>query len=227
MKKLILAIVAVFIFSGMASVVSAQDKQQKKQEKQIVKDLKSKPIKEARKEAKRLKKEGWYVLPGSPSLDMTLEKAWIKQLEQNDDGTQKYIYADGNSVAGSQSAAQMAAVNAAVLQLATQISSRVASLINTNIANDQSSTIEANTVNETVMSAKTIVAEKLGRIDPMFKIVRDHETYKELKKGMVEMQVRLFYDKEQAELKAKEAIKDELRKKTNATEEELKKLMGM
>ncbi len=228
MKKTLFIIAALFLTLSIANL-NAQNR--KREVRKIKKELKKRAIREARKEAKQLSKEGWDVQPGSMPLPKLLERSWIKQLEENDEGGLRYIYADGNGVAQTVSAAEMQAMNLAQLQLASQISTRVASLVNTNIANMQNSTLDANTVTEVVQSAKNIVAAKLGRVDPVFKIIRKagqgRKRRNKLAKGNVEMQVRIFYDKSQAEMKAKEAIKEEFRKKTKATEEELKKLMGM
>lgn len=196
-------------------------------DKEVRKDIKSKAIKEARKEAKRLKKEGWQVEPGSLPLEKLIEKAWIKQVVENEDGSPKYMWSDGNGVGQTKTAASMQALEMAKLALAGQVQTRMASLITANIGNIQNSTVDATTVNEVIQSAKNIIAMNLGQVDPNFKIFRTHETYKPIEKGNVEMQVRIFYDKAQAEIQAKETIKEELKKKTNANEEELKKLMGM
>jgi len=48
-------------------------------EKELKSDIKQKAIKEARREAKRMGKDGWYVAPGSLPLDKLIENAWMKQ----------------------------------------------------------------------------------------------------------------------------------------------------
>ncbi len=79
---------------------------------QYRKVIKEKAVRQARKEAKRLEKdEGWRVFPGDMPLDKSLEKAWTMQYEEKpaDDGTMSpaYIWATGNGVAKTKSAAKM------------------------------------------------------------------------------------------------------------------------
>ena len=69
MNKLILTGALVLI--GLFSIAQKTDKE-------IKKDLSSKSIKLARKEAKKLKKQGWDVVPGSLPLDKLLEKSFMK-----------------------------------------------------------------------------------------------------------------------------------------------------
>ncbi len=54
----------------------------------------------ARKEAKKKTKEGYFVAPGALPMDKQLEKAFVKQNMEDDQGYPKYIVASGNSVAG-------------------------------------------------------------------------------------------------------------------------------
>ncbi len=198
-----------------------------KTQKELKKDIKEKASKNARKEEKKLKKEGWDVAPGSIPLAKVLDKAWEMTYQVNETGQPKYMSADGNGVAQSKSGAETQAMELAKLQLAGQLQQNIAALTTANIGNSQTSNVDAATVTEVIQSAKNIISAKLGRIDPVFKIYRSYETYKKLTKGTVEVQVRIFYDKDQAELQAKEVIKEQLKKKTQANEEELKKLMGM
>jgi len=138
-----------------------------------------------------------------------------------------YMYADGNGVAQSIAVAEMQAMELAKQQLAGQLQQNIAALTTANLSNNQLSNVDATSVTEVIQSSKNIISMKLGKIDPILKIYRSKETYKKLEKGMVEVQVRIFYDKNQAEAQTKEVIKDELKKKTQANEEELKKLMGL
>ncbi len=218
MKKSVLVLAVAFVLSLSCSTQKGVD----------VKSLvKEKPSSQARKEEKKLMKAGWDVAPGSLPLAKVLDKAWEMAYQTNESGQPKYMSADGNGVAQSKSAAEMQAMELAKLQLAGQLQQNIAALTTANIGNSQTSNVDAATVTEVIQSAKNIIATKLGRIDPVFKIYRSHETYPALNKGIVEVQCRIFYDKDQAETQAKQVVKEELKKKTQANEEELKKLMGM
>ncbi len=94
-------------------------------------------MKMARKDAKKKKKEGYFVAPDSLPIDKQIEKAFIKQNMEDDNGYPKYIVASGNSVAGAQTAAKIQATETAKLTFAGTISTNVAALIENNIANDQ------------------------------------------------------------------------------------------
>lgn len=205
-----------FVFTVTMGTVQAQ-----KTDKQLKKELNAKVGKQVRKEAKRMKKDGWQVNPGTPPLEKLLEKAQMRTLEEDEKGNPKYIMADGNGIGGNKTAAEMAAVETGKLLLAGQLETRVSALISANIANTELSDQEAESINEVVASSKNIIAKNLGFINPVFKVFR------RLENGNVEVQVRLSYNSEEAEAVAKKAIKAELKDKLKTNEEDLKKLMGM
>jgi hypothetical protein len=190
-------------------------------DKELRKELSDRAIKEARKEAKNLGKDGWYVPPGSLPLDKILEKAWTKQLTEDDEGQTKYITSDGNAVAETKSAAEMQAIELGKLQLAGLIETNVSSLVTANIGNAQLSTEDAASVTEVVQSAKNIIATQLGYVDPFYKL------YKDIGKDKVEVQVRLFYDTKQSLEIAKKVVRTELKDKLQLNQQQLEKLMGM
>ncbi|MCU0455225.1 MAG: hypothetical protein MUE74_02895 [Bacteroidales bacterium] len=175
--------------------------------------------KEAAKEAKKLQKDGWNVAPGSVPLDRIVENAWMKQVMEDDNGNPKYLYADGNAVAETKSAAQMQAIEVAKLMLAADLQSNISSLVSANIGNAQLSTQEAASVTEVVLSSKNQIAVKLGYTDPTFKLFRN------IGKDRVEVQVRLFYEIKQSMDIAKGVIRNELQTKLKLNEEKLEKLL--
>lgn len=212
-------IFTVFGMIVLCSVLFAQT--DNKTDRQLTKEIKDKAIKQARKEAKHLQKEGWTVNPGSPPMDKTLENAWKKQYVTDDEGHPLYITADGNAVAETKTAAETQAIEMAKLQLAGLIQTDINSLISSNIANAQLNAKDASSVTEIVQSAKNLIAMELGYVDPFFKVYRD------LKGNKVEVQARLFYDRSQSMEIAKKAIRKELKDKVKINEETLNKLMGL
>ncbi len=182
--------------------------------------LSEKASKEAAKEAKKMQKDGWTVAPGSVPLERIIENAWMKQVMVDENGNPVYLYADGNAVAETKSAAQMHAIEVAKLELANMLQSNMSSLISANIGNAQLSTQEAASVTEVVLSSKNQIAVKLGYIDPTFKLFRD------IGKNNVEVQVRLFYDIKQSMEIAKGVIRNELQTKLKLNEEKLDKLIA-
>jgi hypothetical protein len=212
MKKLILIILSCLI-TGIA--VPQQTT------KELRKDLKDRAIREARKEARKMKKEGWAVTPGSIPLDKVLENTWMKQVMVDENGKVKYISSDGNAVAETKSAAELQAIELGKLQLAGLIQTNMSSLISSNVGNAQLTTQEAASVTEVVQSAKNIIAMELGYVDPSFKILRN------IGKDKVEVQVRLFYDTKQSLEIAKKVVRQELKDKLKLNEGKLEKLMGI
>ena len=90
----------------------------KKEKKGLIKTIKENPVREARKEARKLKKDDYLVFPGSIPMEKQLERIWMKQYQENPDGSAKYLIADGNGVGKTQTAAELQAMEAAKLQLA-------------------------------------------------------------------------------------------------------------
>ncbi len=250
MKKLLIILSAMFLIANFATVeVEAQ--QTKKQlrktrkamlakRKQYRKLIKDKAVKKARKEAKRLEKqEGWRVFPGDMPLEKALEKAWMYQYEEKpaDDGTMgpAYIWATGNGVAKTKSAAKMQAVELAKVELAGQLKTHVAALTTSNIANAQLSGVDAETEQSIVQTAKNITSATLTQVKPIIVLYRTKIPRKELRKnnkqqltpGTVEVQVKMFYDLYQVDFQTRDAIKQELKDKLKGNEAELKKLMDL
>ncbi len=215
MKKAFFIILIAGIIIPTASMFAQQTN------RELKKEIKDKAIKEARKEAKRMKREGWYVPPGSLPLDKIIENAWMKQYAEDENGNPMYITADGNAVAESKTAGEMQAIEMGKLQLAGLIETNVSSLISGNIGNAQLSTEDAASVTEIVQSSKNIIATQLGYVNPFFKL------HKNIGKDKVEVQVRLFYDVKQSLEIAKKVAREELKDKLKMNEEQLEKLMGM
>jgi hypothetical protein len=211
MKKIILIFISCFIASYASSQQATQG---------LNSTLAEKASKEASKEAKKMQKDGWTVAPGSVPLDRIIENAWMKQLMVDDNGNPRYIYADGNAVAETKSAAEMQAMELGKLQLAGMIQSSLNSLISANVGNAQLSTQDAATVTEVVLSAKNQIAVELGYVDPTFKLFRN------IGRDKIEVQVRLFYDTKQSIQVAKKVIIKELQTKTKLNQEQLEKLMA-
>jgi len=213
MKKVTLLLSMVFVAS--ATLMQAQQT-----EKELKQEIKDKAIKEARKEAKSMKKDGWSVSQGSLPLEKILENAWMKQYMEDEKGNPMYITADGNGVAQTKSVAEMQAIELAKLQLAGLIQSNITSIVEANIGNAQLAPDDAASVTEVVQASKNIIATELGYVNPFFKIFR------EVNKNM-ECQVRLFYDVTQSLEIAKKVVKKELKEKLEMHQETIDKIIGI
>lgn len=183
-------------------------------EKKIKKDIKSKAIKQARKEAKKLKKDGFKVAPGQLPMDKQIENTWIKRYEVDDKGNKKWFVADARSVGETHSAAKLQAYEVAKVNLAGQIGTEVAGLIETNIANAQLNAEDAASVTETVATFKSIVGSKMGRTTTLF------EADKTIGKN-TEVFVTMSYSYADAINMAKEIIKKEMKDKMKLQSEQL------
>jgi hypothetical protein len=205
-----------FIVLFSTSIVFAQQT-----DKELTKELNEKAVKLARKEAKQLEKDGWYVSPGSLPLEKQLDNSYKKQYMTDENGDPRYITADGNGVGQTKTAAELQAIEMAKLQLAGSIQTRVSSLVSANIGNSQLNTEDAASVTEIVQSAKNIIATELGYINPFVKM------YREGKNKTVEVQVKVFYDVKQSMVVAKKVVQKEIKDKLEVNEEQLNSLMGL
>lgn len=189
-----------------------------KPDKQAKKEMKRKAYKDARKEAKRFKRKGWYVAPGALPMDKQLEKSWELQYKLDENGYPLYIVATGNSVAETQSAAKLQATELAKLELAGLVQTNVAALIENSIANNQLNNEEAASVTKTVAASKNIIAQEIGRVIFLFEIMRKIDKN-------VEVSVRVGYNNALAQEVAKKAIRKKLEEETDILHEKLEKLM--
>ncbi|RMG24271.1 MAG: hypothetical protein D6730_12975 [Bacteroidetes bacterium] len=199
---------------GLASCAVAQ-KKFTKGERGALKELKAKTIKDARKEARKMKKQGFKPFPGGLPLEMQLQDSWIKQLEVNEEGHEKYLYADGNGVGKTQTAAEFQAMEVAKLQLAGQISNEVIQIIEGKIANEQIDRETGNSLTKIVSGSKNYVVESLPYVKPRLKVIR------EVGKRDVEVQVKLFYSYEESLAAAEASMERRAREELESEADEL------
>lgn len=173
-------------------------KQVEKHEKFLNKQIKEKAIKQARKEAKRLEKQGYKVPVGQIPLAKQLENSWQAQYEIDGDGYPYYFTATASTIGSNYTATQMQAVNTAKLDIAGQIQTQVNQFIEAKIANNEISSEDAVSINSFVSASKSVISNSLGRV---LKLV---EIYRVLDNGNNEVMVTLGYN---TDLAMKEAIK--------------------
>ena len=211
MTKFITILMAiVFAFSGTCVTVNAQQISE-----QAKKAAKAKVTKEAKKEAKRLKKEGWNVTPGGIPIERQLDRAFGLQYEITDDNLPKYIIGTGMSVAEAYDAAKMQATEIAKQDLAAKTQSELTSEIKSTVANNQLSPDEAASVVEVINASRSLITQSIGRVITITEVYR----YKENKN--VEVLIRVAYDSENIKKAAKQAIRNDLRKRGNEMHKKL------
>lgn len=187
----------------------------KKEKKGLIKTIKENPVREARKEARKLKKDDYLVFPGSIPMEKQLERIWMKQYQENPDGSQKYLIADGNGVGKTQTAAELQAMEAAKLQLAGQISNEVNQIIEAKIANDQLDRETGNSLTKFVSGSKNYIVQNLMYVKPGFKI------YRNVGRKDMEVSVKMFYNAQEAMVAAEKALEAKIRKELENEADEL------
>jgi len=213
MKTSVFTLLTVIVLSFAFQTTRAQ-----MSNREMRKTLRMRPPGVVRKEARQLEKQNYHTAIGAPTIRRQLVKAWLKEVEPDENGYPKFIVATGNSTGETQIAAKMQATEAAKLDLAGQITSTVAALIENNIANSQLNTDDAASVTKTVAASKNIIAQEMGRTIPLVELYRNIGKNKEAN-------VRIAYNSEMAAELAKRVIRKNLEKETEILQEKLEKLM--
>ncbi len=190
-------------------------------EKEAKKEIQRRAIKEARKEAKRFKRAGYDVTPGSLPMEKQLEYTWIRLYQRDAQGQAVYLSADGNAVAETRTAAEMQAIEAAKLNLAGQLETFIRAIIEANIANAQLNAQEASSVTEFLTAAKNVIVTSIGQVEPAFKI------YRNLPNKNVEVNVKLLVNREQVLQQAKKQVREELRQRLQGLQDKVDKLLPL
>lgn len=224
MKKLMM--VAMSLIMACTAVLAApSDAKQIRKERQEIKklakqELTSRVDKVTRKEAKRLKEEGWVVSPGALPLEKQLERAYTMEYEYDENLYPKYIMANAQSIGENYDAAKTAATSLAITNLAGQIQTEVTALIENTVANQQLSADDAASISETVMASKNLISQSIGRIIVVV------ECYRILNNKNREVMVRIAYNGDMAKEAAKKAIRQELEQKGQNLHEQLDTVLG-
>lgn len=223
MRKAVLFI-ALCLLAGTTESHAQLTKEQRKERKEITKSSKSqlneKATKAARKEANTLKKAGWQNAPGALPIEKQLDKSYLMQYEYDEEMYPKYIMAEAMSIGGNYDAAKMQAVELAKQNLAGQIQTEVTALIENTVANAQLQGEEAESITRSVMAAKNLISQSLGRTIPVV------EVYRTLQNKNKEVLVRIAYSGDAAKKVAKEAIRKDLEQRGDNLHNKLDELLG-
>lgn len=215
---------AVCLLSGTTASYAQLTKEQQKERKEMTKaskvQLNEKASKAARNEAKKMKKEGWQTTPGALPVEKQLDKSYMMQYEYDEDMYPKYIMGEGMSVGGNYDAAKMQALELAKQNLAGQIQTEVTALVENTVANEQLSGEEAESVTRSVMAAKNLISQSLGRTIPVV------EVYRTLSNKNKEVLVRIAYSGNAAKKIAKDAVRKDLEQRGDNLHNKLDELLG-
>ena len=224
--KLIVSIFTAMMMMFVAVDASAQvatNKQRRqvaKHEQVLNKQMKKKAIKSARKEAKRLTKEGYTTFIGQLPLDKQLENSWQAAYEIDAYGNPYYIMSTQKAVASNFTAAQLQAMNAAKTDIAGQLETMINQVIETKVSSNEMGRNEANSLSTFVATSKNIVSNTLGRVIKLVEIYREPKRTKN-----VEVQVTVAYNAEIATREALKALKQSLTMEDVELMKELDKLI--
>lgn len=213
------------MLAGTFSTASAQiTKEQKKERQEIYKSSKSelgkKVTKTARKEAKRLKKEGWQTVPGALPLEKQLDKSYLMQMEYDVDMYPKYLMGEAMSIGENYDAAKMQALELAKQNLAGQIQTEVTALVENTVANKQLAAEEAASVTQSILAGKNLISQSIGRTITVMELYRTKQNKNK------EVLVRIAYNGDMAKAAAKKAIREDLEKKGEDLHKKLDELLG-
>lgn len=223
MKKLLLVAVAAFLASTTTFAQEKSPKEIYKERKEILKysakQLDVKASKDARKEAKRLSKEGWKAMPGALPLEKQLDRSYKMQNEFTDDLYPKFILGSASSTGSNYDAAKIEASNLAIQDLASRIQQETTSLIESNVSNAQLGEGEATSVTKTVMANKALISQSIGRTLTVV------EAYRDLPGGQKEVMVRLAYSGDLAKKQVRDMLTKELVKEGKELSKELDNML--
>ena len=214
----------VCLMAGTTASYAQLTKEQLKERKETVKaskaQLNESASKAARKEAKKMEKAGWQTAPGALPIEKQLDKAYLMQYEYDADMYPKYIMGEAMSIGGNYDAAKMQALELAKQNLAGQIQTEVTALIENTVANEQLSGEDAESITRSVLAAKNLISQSLGRTIPVV------EVYRTLDNKNKEVLVRIAYSGDAAKKIAKEAVRKDLEQRGNNLHNKLDELLG-
>jgi len=182
--------------------------------------LNAKASKDARKEAKSLRKQGWTVAPGALPMEKQLDRSYLMQYEYDQNLFPKYIMAEAMSTGGNYDAAKRQALELAIENLAGQIEREITALIENSVANQQMDRGQAVSVTRTVTESKNLIATNIGRVIPIV------EMYRPTKNNGREVLVRLAYNSDMAMEAAKKAVQQDLEKRGEKLSAEVDKIFN-
>ena len=174
----------------------------------------------AKKEAKQLKKDGWKVAPGLPSIEMQLAESFKMEQQKDDNGYDKFIQGEAMTLGQIYDAALFQADNLAKLNLAGKVETRVIQIIDNKLANKEITKDEAASLATSISASKNLVSQRLGQVISPVKMYRD------LPNGNVEVRVIVYYSKMLADKAAKAAMREELEKEASELSDRLDDILG-
>lgn len=206
MKKTILSALALVF---LASLAFAQVER---------KDLKV--VRDVRKEAKKYSKDGWMVPPGMLPMEKALDKSYSMQLETDEQGNPKWIFASGDATAETQSAAKQQAIEFAKLELGGQLENEIRGIVENSIGNQQLSEEEAASVTKSITGSKNIISASLKNVQPVFQIYKTEGK-------LAKFKCFLFFNRQQTLDDAKKQVRKKLETEIDGIHDKLDAMLDL
>ena len=222
MKKMFVCTFAILCLSANITAQTTKDVRKERQEmrKASKSELNEKASKDARKEANKLTNEGWVTVPGALPLEKQLDKSYMMQTEYDEDMYPKYLMGEAMSIGENYDAAKMQALELAKQNLAGLIQTEVTALVENSVANKQLGAEEAASLTQSIMGAKNLISQSIGRTIIVM------ECYRVKSNKNKEVLVRIAYNGAMAKAAAKRAVQDELKDKSEEIHKKLDKILG-
>lgn len=210
MKRLTL-LLAVGMIATASYAQSAVElaKQQRELDKINMEMLNAKPSKEAKKEAKKLQKDGWQVPAGSDALAVQITRGQLmnKELMADENGqpVRRYILHTAMATSGSESAGYASARNQCQVEIAAMLKTKVAAAMKAALDNRQSSAINATSNDQFNQRVQSITDATLSMMTPVIHV------YRVLPNNSYQVQVQVAYDKKEMKASLKRQLEKELK----------------
>lgn len=225
MKKILFAAL-LFGLVGTISVDAQRMSLNELKDQKEVNDYKRKKLvdvkvsKQAKKQAKDLKKQGWLTA-GSQPLEVQIDRERLMREDKDQQtGESFYFFGSSNSTGENYDAAKMQAQELAKMQIANQLGSEISALVENKVGNKQLSAGQAASITQTVTECKSIINKKLGRTDIVL------EYYRELSNGNKEVHIEVAYSRQEAMEITKNTIREQLEAKGDELGSQLDQLLG-
>ena len=209
MKKRIIMMVMAVLSTASIFAQSAKELAKQQELNEInMRLLNSKPSKDAKKQEKKLVKDGWQVPAGGKSIAKQITETQLlgEELMADEVGnpTKRYIIRSAQSIAGTFNAGVATARTNAQVELAAMLETKVAAALEGKLDNQQTSAITANTVEKFHERAKAIIDASLTNTRTVLSIYRVNM------QNNYEVQVQVAFDKKELAARLKRNIQKEL-----------------
>ena len=139
--------------------------------------------KDAKKQAKALKKEGWKVAAGSAPMETQLAELLVKE-RGGQSGLPQYIIGRQEALSGSQGAARTIAISRARNEIAGIINTKVAGILESTMVNVQTSSVDVATNMTDKSTTKQLIDQSLDNTKIILQIYREVNNNTQYQIGM-------------------------------------------